>query len=61
MSNKQVKPESDTKLSDQTTKQQKTDPQITELKGYIDPNEKLEPMADQIDRENDREEQRGNK
>jgi hypothetical protein len=57
MANKQGKPESGTKPSDQTAEQQKTDPQITELKGYVDPNEKLEPMADQIDQENDREEQ----
>lgn len=28
-------------------KQQQTDPQITELKGFIDPNEKLEPEIEE--------------
>ncbi len=32
-------------------KQEKSDPNLTELKGFIDPKEKLEPKADKIDSE----------
>jgi len=32
------------------SKQQKTDPQLTELKGFVDTREKLEPMEEAIDR-----------
>ena len=35
------------------TKQQQSDPQITEIKGFIDKNEKLEPMDNEIDRANE--------
>ncbi len=34
-------------------KQQQSDPQITELKGYIDPEEKLEPELEDEDVETD--------
>lgn len=34
-------------------KQQQSDPQITELKGYIDPDEKLEPDLEEDDVETD--------
>jgi hypothetical protein len=30
------------------TRQQQSDPQITELRGFIDENEKLEPMDEEI-------------
>lgn len=39
----------DNSVSD--NKQEKTDPNLTELKGFTDSNEKLEPKADQIDSE----------
>lgn len=36
-------------LENSRKKQQQSDPQITELKGYIDPNENLEPeIEDEI-------------
>lgn len=35
------------------TKQEQSDPQITELKGFVDKNEKLEPMDNEIDRANE--------
>lgn len=36
------------------SKQEKSDPNLTELKGFIDPNEKLEPKAEEIDAEKDK-------
>jgi hypothetical protein len=36
------------------SQQEQSDPQLTELKGFIDPNEKLEPVEDKIDSENEK-------
>ena len=38
-------PKEETDVSQDREKQQRSDPNITELKGFIDPNEELEPKG----------------
>ena len=38
-------PKEETDVSQDREKQQRSDPNMTELKGFIDPNEKLEPKG----------------